>query len=299
MPEQKKINPKRGNSLGFMFFYFILRMVGLKHARRMAAVVCCYYIAFDWQAIKHTTPYVRHLIPGAGFFKRMKFTYTLFVNQAWILLDRAAFNAGLISFKYTSVGYDTFAELAERQSIGVILLGAHFGNWQLALEGLKKLDCRVNIVVSPETNPAVRKHLKVNRAAGNITYISTDGPGNGCIEIASALCAGEVVCLMGDRAYGADTVEVEFLGESACFPYSVWVIAAKTQSAVIPFFVCKHKERGYHIWSDTPIYPQMKSKKIMVTETVKPWVSQYVRALEKMIQEYPEQCFIFSDVWKR
>ncbi|MEI6054486.1 MAG: lysophospholipid acyltransferase family protein [Lentisphaerota bacterium] len=297
MSNQKNTPPKRGNSFGFMFFHFTLRIVGLKHARHMAAIVCFYYLIFDWAAVKNAMPYVRHIMPGAGFFRRMKFTYLLFVNQAWILLDRTAFNAGLISFNYTSVGYDTFSELAERKSIGIILLGAHFGNWQLALEGLKKLNCKVNIVVSPETNSAVKKYLKVNSSAGNISYISTDGPGHGGVEIASALCEGEVVCLMGDRAYGADTVKVEFLGESAYFPYSAWVIAAKTQSAVIPFFVCKDKVRGYHVWSDSPIYPQIKSK-AMVKETIQPLVSQYVRALEKMIQKYPEQCFLFSDVWK-
>ena len=298
MSNPKETTTKRGNSFGFMFFYYALRLLGLKHARRMAAIVCCYYIVFDWSAIKRTMPYIRHLMPGADFFKRMRFTYTLFVNQAWLLLDRVAFNVGLISFDFTSATYEILSELAEKKEVGVILLGAHFGNWQLAVEGLKKLKCKVNIVMSPETNPAVKKYLKVNSSSGNITYIFTDTPDRGCVAIASALCSCEIVCLMGDRAYGADTVKVEFLGESAYFPYSAWVIAAKTQSAVIPFFVCKHKELGYNVWGDKPIYPQIVSKKATV-ETVQIWVNQYAKSLERIIQEYPEQCFIFSDVWKR
>jgi predicted LPLAT superfamily acyltransferase len=298
VPDQEKNNTKRGNNFGFMFFHFALRAVGLRHVRRMAAVVCCYYLIFDWAAVKRTMPYVRRVMSNAGFFKRLAFIYRIFVNQAWMLLDRVAFNVGLISFEHTSTGYDIFVELAERHPVGVILLGAHFGNWQLAVEGLKGLDCRVNIVMSPETNPAVKNHLKINSAAGNIAYIFTDGPDHGCVEIASALCSGEVVCLMGDRAYGADTIEVEFLGETAHFPYSAWVIAAKTQSAVFSFFICKRKEHGYHVWSDYPVYPKLERKQ-MVAETIKPLVSQYVRSLEKMIREYPEQCFIFSDVWKR
>ncbi len=298
MAEQEKMNVKRGNNFGFMFFNFALRTAGLKHARRMAAVICVYYLLFDWAAVKRAMPYARRIMPDADFFKRLAFIYRIFVNQAWMLLDRAAFNAGLIPFTHTSTGYDTFAGLAERHTAGVILLGAHFGNWQLAVEGLKKLDCRVNIVMSPETNPAVKTHLKINSAAGNIAYIFTDGPDHGCVEIASALCSGEVVCLMGDRAYGADTVEVEFLGAKAGFPYSAWLIAAKTASAVIPFFVCKHRERGYHVRCDNPVYPEMERKQA-AAETVQPWVGQYVRSLEEVIREYPEQCFIFSNVWKR
>ena len=298
MADQGKVNVKRGNNFGFMFFNFALRAFGMKHARRMAAIICVYYLFFDWGAVNHAMPYARRIMVNAGFFKRMAFIYRIFVNQAWMLLDRAAFNAGLIPFTHTSTGYDTFAGLAEQQATGIILLGAHFGNWQLAVEGLKKLNCRVNIVMSPETNPAVKTHLEINSAAGNIDYIFTDGPDHGCVEIASALCAGEVVCLMGDRAYGADTAAAEFLGELAYFPYSAWVIAAKTSSAVIPFFVCKHGERGYHVRCDDPVYPEMKRGQA-VAETVQPWVGQYVRSLEEVIHECPEQCFIFSDVWKR
>ncbi|MEI8245543.1 MAG: lysophospholipid acyltransferase family protein [Lentisphaerota bacterium] len=298
MAEQEKMNVKRGNNFGFIFFHFVLRTAGLKHARRMAAVICVYYLLFDWGAIKRAMPYVRRLKPDAGFFKHMAFIYRIFVNQAWILLDRAAFNDGLISFDPASTGYETFAGLAEQHATGVVLLGAHFGNWQLASEGLKKLGCRINIVMSPETNPAVKTHLKINSAAGNIAYIFTDGPDHGCVEIASALCAGEVVCLMGDRAYGADTVGVQFLGETAGFPYSAWIIAAKTSSAVIPFFVCKHRDRGYHVRCDDPVYPVLERGQA-VAESVQPLVQQYVRSLEEVICEYPEQCFIFSDVWKR
>lgn len=298
MPELKEVSIKRGNGFGFMFFYFALRLVGLKHARRMAAIVSFYYLLFDWKAVKRAMPYVLHLMPDAGFFKRMKFTYSLFTNQAWMLLDRAAFNIGLIPFNFTSDTYDVLVELVERKETGIILLGAHFGNWQLSVEDLKRLNCKVNIVMSPETNPAVKKHLKVNSSSGNISYIFTDTPDRGCVAIASALCEREVVCLMGDRAYGAGTVKVKFLGENAYFPYSAWSIAAKIQSAVIPFFVCKHKERGYHIWGDTPVYPQIKSKK-NATQEVQPWVDQYVKSLEKMIRQFPEQCFIFSDVWKK
>lgn len=298
MSEQKKGETRqRGNGLGFMFFNLTLRLLGLKHSRRIAAIICGYYLLFDWFAVRRTLPYVRHIAPEAGFSRRIAWVYRLFVNQAWMLLDRAAFNIGIIPFQHTSTGYETFAELAEQRPCGVILLGAHFGNWQLAVEGLKKLKCRVNIVMSPETNPAVKKHLKVNRAEDNIAYIFTDGPDHGGFEIASALCAGEAVCLMGDRAYGTDTVAVDFLGETAYFPYSAWIIAAKTQSAVVPFFISKHKVRGYHVWGDEPVFPQLKRGE-PVREVFQPLVQQYVRSLEKMIREYPEQCFLFSDVWQ-
>lgn len=289
---------QRGNSMGFMFFNLMLRLFGMKHARRAAAIICGYYLIFDWFAVKRTMPYVRHLMPDSGWFKRLTWVYRLFVNQAWMLLDRTAFNLGIIPFEHTSTGYETFAELAERKSTGVILLGAHFGNWQLAVEGLKKLDCRINIVMSPETNPAVKKHLKVNSSEGNISYIFTDGSDHGGFEIASALCAGEVVCLMGDRAYGADTVAVDFLGGTAYFPYSAWIIAAKTQSAVVSFLIGKDKVRGYHVWGSEPFFPQLQRGQ-SAPEILHPLVQQYARSLEKMIRAYPEQCFLFSDVWRR
>ena len=300
MPQNNKNGARlRGNSAGFMFFAAALHLLGIRHARRMAAIVCLYYLLFDWGAVKRTLPYVRHISPGSGFWHRLWLTYRLFVSQAWMLLEKEAYLGGTGSFEHVYHGYETFDKLTEKRQNGMILLGGHVGNWQLAVEALKTINKTINIVVHKEANEAIRKYLKINTAENNINYIFTDGPAHGAFEIASALCNGEVVCMMGDRNYETDTLEVEFLGEKAYFPYSAFAIAAKTGSPVISLFICKDwKTEIYYAYGSEPVWPKAARHEDIKTALL-PYLEKYVQNLEATVKKYPDQCFIFSDVWSK
>ncbi len=297
--EFRKVDRKRGNESGFAFFRLVLRLMGMRHARNIAGIICFYYLLFDWRAVKKTLPYVKHAWPDAGFFSKLLKVYKLFYYQACMLLDRASNLCGLSGFDHFYINYDSFRELAEDSEEGVLLVGAHFGNWQLAVEGLKDIKCKVNIVMHEEQNEAVKKHLELNSRTSNINYIFTEGEMHGAFEIATALCNGEIVCMMGDRHYGADTIGVEFMGETAYFPYSSFVIAAQTGSPIISLFICKDWEtERYYAYGSEPMRP-VKQRKVPIEEWVKPWVEQYVKKLEEMAKKYPEQCFLFSDIWRK
>lgn len=301
-PDSNPASPperKRGNNFGFTFFRWMLRLLGMKHARRFAAVVCFYYLLFDWRAVRKTMPYANHLYPDKSFIWKLMFVYRVFHSQSCMLLDRASNLCGLSGFEHDYFGYDVFRHLAEDTDDGVILLGAHFGNWQLAVVGLKELKCRVNIVMNEEYNEAVKKHLELNSRQDNINYIFTGGPAHGAFEIAAALCNGEVVCMMGDRHYSADTVEIEFLGETAYFPASAFAIAARTGSPVISLFIYKDwKTERYSAYGSEPMLVK-KPARGAAKESFVPWVKLYATQLERMIREYPEQGFLFYDVWKK
>ncbi|OGV37385.1 MAG: hypothetical protein A2020_15005 [Lentisphaerae bacterium GWF2_45_14] len=293
------VERKRGNESGFVFFIAVLRLFGIKHARRFAAMVCFYYLLFDWSAVRKSLPYVRHAYPGAGFLKRLFRIHKLFYSQACMLLDRSSFLCGLTDFDHDCSGYEIFRHLAEETDEGVLLLGAHFGNWQLAVEGLKSLNCNVNIVVHEETNEAAKRYLEINSEDSNINYIFTNNMAHGSLEIASALCNGEVVCLMGDRSYGSETIEVDFFGDKAFFPYSAFAIAAKTESPVIPLFICKDWESERYLVIGSETMRPVKVSGTPMTEWVRPWVQEYAKQLEMMIIKHPEQCFLFTDIWTK
>jgi predicted LPLAT superfamily acyltransferase len=160
MPQNNK---RRGNHAGFMFFVVALRLFGVSHARRMAAIVCIYYLLFDWGAVRRALPYICHISPDSGFWGRLWLTYHLFISQAWMLLDREAYLDGIGRFEHVYHGYDTFEKLIEQQQSGTILLGGHIGNWQLAVEALKDINKTINIVVHKEANEANRKQIDICR----------------------------------------------------------------------------------------------------------------------------------------
>lgn len=297
MPE--KTEPvKRGNSAGFKFFELVIRYMGVVHARRIAAIVCFYYVLFDRRAVKSAEPVIRHLHPDCGIFSFYLRVWRLFSSQAGMLVDRAANSMGLFEFKHTFEKYDSLVQMHSSATCGTVVVCSHFGNWQLSLDTGGEKNFTINVLVNQEMNEAVRKSLKLNQPLSNLNFIFTDGLGSGMLEVASVLCRNEIVFLMGDRPYGAPVVEVDFLGEKAYFPYSAYVIAAKTSSLVLTMFVCYDKVKGiYRVECGEPVFPVSGGRKVSAQESYAPYVQAYARELESYMRKYPEQAFLFSDVW--
>ncbi|OGV52681.1 MAG: hypothetical protein A2X49_16550 [Lentisphaerae bacterium GWF2_52_8] len=291
--------PRRGNRLGFAFFSLMLRLLGIRHTNRMAALVCLYYLLFDPRAVKRVAPYLRHLEPGIGRMHLYFRAWKIFHSQAKMLIERSASLMGLLKFRHQRSNFEAFLALRNESSNGIILLGAHFSNWQLMVEGLKDIDSTFNLVVNQEMNPAVRDSLKINSANSNIRYIFAGNTGNAVVEIAAALCRNEVVCMMGDRAFGADTVEVEFLNGKAHFPYGAYAIAAKLNTPVMTLLMHKDQASGeYSVHSGSVSRPQ-RQRQQTAQEAFGSDVQKYAGELETIIRKYPEQCFLFTDVWTK
>jgi len=136
----------------------------------------------------------------------------------------------------------------------------------------------VSKVMRPEDNPAVRECLRLgSHEAKPVKMIDPQQHLGGALEIVQALNEGNIVCMMGDRSYGFDTLEVPFLGKPAYFPYGALAVAAATESPVVVLLTHKVLEREYiadvsNMWR--PIYEDGQKKR-----TTKRLAKQLYRAL--------------------
>ena len=107
-----------------------------------------------------------------------------------------------------------------------------------------------------------------------------------------------MVCIMGDRSYGFETVEAPFLGQTAYFPYGAFLIAAATECPVVSLLTYKTSERDYivdlsNVWN--PVYVQGRDRK----DQLKQWVGEYTKVLETFAFNHPYECFLFHNVWSQ
>lgn len=297
MQTNKKVHvQRRGNRLGIWFFEIMLRLTGLKGAYGLLYLVCLHYLIFDRAAVQNALPYVTRRFPNAGFFSRYVHVYRLFINQGKQLIDRHAIARKPEMFRYKQLDTaETLAALQESPK-GVVLLTSHIGNWQVTLRQMGHLKKEISIVIRPEDNPALQDSLKLGIEAKPVKIINPEGYLGGVLEMMQDLEAGRIVCIMGDRGYGFDTLKVPFLGGQAAFPYGGFSVAAATASAVIPFFTHKISEREYiadvsNIWY--PVYEKGKKKE----EQLAHWVGRYAALLEAFVLEHPYDCFLFHNVW--
>ena len=204
-----------------------------------------------------------------------------------MLVDRHAAIArpSLVDFKHDPNAEAEFKRLA---TDGGILLMSHAGNWQAAIPTLALLGKPVHLVMATETNAAVAKTLRLgedSRVIDARQFIEA------APQIVSALNAGEIVSFMGDRAYGAASAPVEFLGETAYFPVAAFRIAAATGKPVYFLFVPRVGRGRYIVNIPATAAPTGR-------EGVREGLMRYTVALENFSNAYPYQCFPFADLWQ-
>jgi len=288
---------RRGNSLGIWFFEIMLRAFGLKGAYGLLHLVCLHYLLFDREAVAAGMTYVEKRFPGSGVLQNYRHVYRLFVNQGRQLIDRYVIAGKPDYFQYEQISTDETLHALQESTRGVVLLTSHAGNWQVALRQMGHLKKRICLVMRPEDNPALRDSLQLGGLeAKPVKVIDPLGHLGGVLEMMQALGEGDVVCIMGDRAYGFDTLEVPFLGEPAYFPYGAFLVAAAAECPVLALLTHKISERAYiadisNMWY--PVYGKGKSKR----EQLSKWLGNYVSLLETFVEKHPYECFLFHNVW--
>jgi predicted LPLAT superfamily acyltransferase len=288
---------KRGNRLGIWFFTVAMRLTGLRGAYGLLYLVCAWYVWFDRAAVRSALPYVRRRFPGLGAEQQRRKVYQLFVSQGKNLIDRHALVAGAFDFRVEINGYEQIEALGPSQ--GFVLLTSHTGNWQAVMSALKKMNRRVHLLMRLEDNAALREAMQVDAEEGMVKVISPDQHLGGVVEMMAALEQGDIVSIMGDRTYGADSVEVDFLGDPAWFPYSAFQIAASARCPLAVMLSSKTGPLEYSVDLPELFWPKLERRAGDRKEQLRHYVQQYAAILEAYLVEHPMQYFIFFDLWKR
>lgn len=298
MDESRKIQArKRGNALGFSFFKLSLRCFGLRGAYGLLYIVCIHYLLFDRPAVRAALAYVRRRFPEHGPWRRAWDIYRLFISQGRNLIDRYALISGAASFRTHIEGEAALRELMEDPR-GIVLVTAHVGNWQAVMNSLGGFRRKVNLVMRPEDNPAVQESLRLDESKQTLGIISPEGHLGGVVDVMNALGRGEIVSLMGDRSYGFSPVEVEFLGDRAAFASGAFHVAAMAECPVLVLLSAKTGTHDYRLEVAAVSQPRYQAG-MPKREQLRGWVQEFARVLERYLAEYPEQCFLFHDIWQK
>ncbi|RJQ13949.1 MAG: hypothetical protein C4560_13225 [Nitrospiraceae bacterium] len=298
MTQQKILDRKRGNALGFWFFRSAIKAFGLSGAYGLLYFVCLYYLLFDRPAVSLSMAYIKRRFKTYNIFQRIFCVYKLFINQGKNLIDRYYALACPGRFDIEIQGYDKIQNLLADSRKGLILLTAHVGNWQVTMTALKKLGRTVYLFMSPEENAAVKSVLDIDSDRENIRIISSESSLAGVIGIMKVIDEGSLVSIMGDRSDGYPSAEASFLGENVSFPYGAFSIAAAVQCPVVVLLSAKVSADKYIVDVSNVIIPRYKSRNNK-HEEIRGWVRDFAGVLEDYALKYPFQWFVFRDIWKR
>ena len=287
---------KRGNRLGFKIFEISLKIFGLSGAYGLLYFVCLYYLVFDRQVVSSSLAYIKRRFRDYNAFERIWGVYRLLISQGKSLVDRYYFASASGQFDFEVRGLEMVKSLLNDSQKGLILLTTHTGNWQINSAYLHELQRTVYLLMRPEDNIAVKEALNIDGEKEWIKVISPENPLESVIEMLKVIDRGDIVSIMGDRSYGADVTEVDFLGAPAQFPYTAFSLAASAQCPVVVFLSAKLSNNKYLVDMSHIIQPRYNSSS-KKREQIAAWVSEFAGIMENYVETYPFQWFCFQDIW--
>ncbi len=261
----------------------------------LLSFVVIYYIPFAPGATASVWFYSRKIL-GKGVLSSLVFIYKSFFNLGVALIDKTAASAGL----YEQFKFD-FHEPGEvkdvlNSSTGAVILGAHFGNWEIGAPYFGKYGKKMRVVMVDSEYQKIKQILEAQKRVETFTVIPVKEDSLSHIfEIRDALEEGAYIAIQGDRINtGGRGAEMDFMGSKAMFPIGPFVIAARFDVPVVFYYAIRtgYKRYLFH-------FELCKKESAFASEKRENTILEtYVKGLERVVKTAPEQWYNYYKFWK-
>ena len=255
--------------------------------------ICLYFIVFSRGTRRSSRRYLGRVLPRPVRLRDIFHHYHAFAST---IHDRIYLLAG--KHRYFDVhveGVSAVQSVLERNR-GCILLGSHLGSFEVLrafgmLDHHLPLSVMMHIGATPNLNSVLRG-IRPEIDSGTIPL----GTPNAVLAVKERLDRGEMVGILGDRlVQDEEAVACRFLGDNLMFPVAPHLIAALLGVPVVLFVGLYRGARRYDI------HFELLTEKIPLdrrhrSESIQPWVQQYVSRLEHYCRIAPYNWFNFYEL---
>lgn len=187
-------------------------------------------------------------------------------------------------------------DIAQNSPNGIIVMTAHFSNWELAAHFLAKHDLPMLAIGREGNNKLIDQKITIpfrNKYGNHAT--SKD---NAMLSMAKTLKKGSAVGLLIDQKSGAlNSVKVDFFGTPAETTLSVAMLKLKFNPIVVPIFIARQSDGMYEMIINEPIdyvADEIEDKE----KKFEAMTLKYNQAIENIIRQYPSQWFWMHNRWR-
>jgi KDO2-lipid IV(A) lauroyltransferase len=189
-------------------------------------------------------------------------------------------------------GFDRLLE-AKRRGRGVLLIGAHFGPWELLPLLASRYFEPVHVVARPLDNPWLDDLLVSVRERGGNTVIRKQ---DAVLAILQVLRRGETVGILIDQHITEkEGVVVPFFGRPASTAFAPALIAIRSGAAVLPVVITREGHGRYrvHIAEEVSLRRSGDLRADLAVNT-----ARFTAAIEALIRRRPDHWFWVHRRWK-
>jgi Kdo2-lipid IVA lauroyltransferase/acyltransferase len=176
---------------------------------------------------------------------------------------------------------------------GLLTIVAHFGNWELMTIAVPMYLQTIDIVYRPLDNQVIDNIVEYVRTIQGNSLIPKGGSGTKIMEL---LKENHLIGILSDQnVSNREGVFVDFFGRLACTGVGLAVMALRSGAPVLPLFMARQKSGKYKLILKPAIEAVCTDnyEADLVTNT-----QRFVKIVEEVIREYPQQYFWFHQRWK-
>ena len=197
----------------------------------------------------------------------------------------------IIQFRNKSLAVKTFCS-----GRPVLLLGGHFGNWEVAISVFGLFGFHLGVVARELENPYLNQWFLDFRQATGHSLIAKKGCFDGIIDL---LEQGKSLALMGDQNAGSGGIFVDFFGRPASTPKTIALMALQYNALICIGYARRLEDASgswvrYEMGCEEVIDPL----EIQSADPLREITQRYSAALERVIRRAPEQYFWLHKRWK-
>lgn len=290
--EKKWDGKTKGALLGYRFFVFCIRFLGVRISYFFCFFVAGYFILF---AKKQRNGLISFYKKGFGFstFKGIRYSAANFYQFGQIIIDRVALKTKRKSIYTHSFNNEKVLREMHTNGKGGFLISGHVGNWENAgnLIG-ERITSQINILMLDAEVEKIKKFLEESTEKSKYNLIPLKEDMSHLILMHKALKNNELIALHADRIMeGQKTFTFEFLGSPAQFPAGPFIMAFKFKVPVTFVFAIKEGSTHFSLSATDPV--------IGKTDVHSPeeLAQLYVSELEQKVRKAPKQWFNFYDYY--
>ena len=278
----------RGGTFGYLFFIYMIRYLGVTAAYAFLSLVVLYFIPFAPKATRSTWRYARQTLK-----RNRRQAACLLVRNYYrlgqILIDKVAIGNGRMKeYHFRFENYDEFLEVLNSNQ-GVIMIGAHVGNWEIGAPFFDEYGKKINIVMYDAEHRKIKEMLEKNSGGKEYKIIPVNEDNlTHVFRITEALNKQEYVCFQGDRYLNKEKLlSHTFMGREAVFPAGPFLLASRMKVPVVFYFAMREPGKTYRfhfvISKNQGRTKEKKAEQALLEE--------YTATLEQIVKRYPEQWF--------
>jgi len=279
----------------FLFLSFVCQIIGLRLSRKFSSLISFFFFYILPIRKDVVLDNLKHAYPDLSSKEIKDIAYGSYKNFAITLVEilylpRITKEQIKKAFDFTN--FDLI-EKKELEKNGVILLTAHFGNWEYgAISVGVHLNKKFSVVVKSQRNPYVNDWMNKARTRWNNEVVPL---GVSIRNVYSVLLNKGIIGIVADQRGPEESIKLEFFGRKTSVYTGPAILSLKMNSPLIYGVSVRQPDYSYKmdfVEISRENLPDEYDEKIRVIS------ERMLKQLEESIREHPEQWLWMHKRWK-